>query len=295
MTRRSNTSVRRLALCALPALLVVAACGGSDGDGDSLDTAAESTTTEVPADTTPVTEVVDTAAPDTEPADTTASTTPDSTTTTTTTTTGVAASGSSDDSDTDTDSGADPGGDVAPSTEAGPETVEPDEPLESGEAGDCLVGDWVITNAEMNAYYSALAANAGDGMVSFTVPTGQVFLTFTPDTYQYSSDFEIVVSVSGIDGTGTSTGTVSGTWEGSDGVVTTTLGESNLDVEITVAGQVIDLFGGGGSADGSGTVNSILESAPINDAPYSCAGPTPTIEFLAGGAGQRHTVTLTPA
>lgn len=45
---------------------------------------------------------------------------------------------------------------------------------------------------------------------------------------------------------------------------------------------------------GSDFANGILDSAPINGAPFDCAGPT--IGFQVGDpAGPRHDVLLTPA
>lgn len=171
-----------------------------------------------------------------------------------------------------------------PEPEPAPETVPvTDPPVEDGA---CLVGDWVITNAEMNSYYDALAASVSTAGadLSFDV-LGEVALSFTDSDYLYVSDFDIDVDIAGQGGTGVATGTVDGTWTTDDGIIQTELGSSNLNIVITVAGQTID---------GSSMGNGLIQSDPINNAPYSCDGPT--LMFQSGASADvRHPVVLTPA
>lgn len=151
--------------------------------------------------------------------------------------------------------------------------------------GSCLVGSWLVTQDEMNAYYDALAANTDTGAGALEIDVvGQTLFTFTADTYVYTGDFSLSLSVAGQSGTGVTSGSVTGTYTTADGVITTELGESSLSVEVTVAGVTLD---------GSDLANGLLTDLPINNAPFDCSGPT--IDFLAGAAGERHTVTLTPA
>ncbi len=150
---------------------------------------------------------------------------------------------------------------------------------------ECLVGDWVITEDELNAYYDALEVgfSASGPAPTFDV-AGQVLLTFTPTEYVYTGNFDLTLGIAGQEGTGTSTGTVSGTWTTADGVIVAETTETDLSVSVSIGGITLD---------GSELANGLLNDAPINAAPYDCAGPT--LGFQTGDGSPRHTVTLTPA
>jgi len=162
--------------------------------------------------------------------------------------------------------------------------VEPatTEPADGG--ADCLVGEWVITEDEMNAFYDTIESQSG-APFDITI-VGQTGLDLAADTYLYDANFTLAIDVAGMTGEGESTGTVSGTYTTEDGIIHTTLGSSDLNVTVRMGGQTID---------GSTMANGLLNSVPINEAPYSCDGPTPVIMFQTADDGVRHPVTLTPA
>ena len=244
-------SRRTTAATLLVGLALLAACGGSDADS------------EPPAsDTTPV--VTDAEPAATEPA----ATEPAATETAATV----------------------PEPEPVETEPAAPVVTEPvvTEPVvtEPEPAGpECLVGDWVITEDELNAYYDALEAgfSASGPAPTFDV-AGQVLLTFTPTEYVYTGNFDLTLGIAGQEGTGTSTGTVSGTWTTADDVIIAETTETNLSVSVSIGGITLD---------GSELANGLLNDAPINAAPYDCAGPT--LGFQTGDGSPRHTVTLTPA
>jgi hypothetical protein len=157
----------------------------------------------------------------------------------------------------------------------------PDEPA-SGPDDGCLVGEWVVTEAEMNAFYDAVEALV-DQPIDFTI-TGETGLVFTESTYAWSPAFTLELEISGITGTGTAGGSITGTYTTDDGVLSTELGTSELTLTLEVAGQTID---------GETLGNGFITSVPFVSSPYTCDGPTPVIEFETIDA--RHPVTLTPA
>lgn len=256
---RHNGTMRWMAVPVLALTLV--ACGGDDGDGDgaaSIDTV------------------------ETSEAETTAPTTADEPEETTTTTEASPAGGGGA---TTTD--AAPTTTAPPSTTMAPTTTAPaptTPPTTAAPSADCLIGDWVITQDEMNAFYDTIESQVG-GPFEITI-AGQTGLTLTADTYQYVADFDLTLEVSGITGQGVSTGTVSGTYVADDGIIVTELGSSDLSVIVTV---------GGTTMDESAFANGLLGSVPINDAPYDCSGPNPVLMFETADDGVRHPVTLTPA
>lgn len=250
------TSLRTTTAALLVGLLALTACGSDASSDDAAPASTDTASTEPATTAPPATEPADTEPPATEPPATEASTDPPAT------------------EPASTDAPAE-----EPAATAAPSTDPPDGP-------ECLVGEWVITEAEMNAYYdaleAALAAEAG------TAPTidvsGEVRLQFTPTEYTYTGNFDLTLAVAGQEGTGSSAGVVTGTWSDADGVIVTELAESSLTVSVSIGGITLD---------GSDLANGLLNDLPINAAPYDCDGPS--LEFQTGIGTPRHTVTLTPA
>jgi hypothetical protein len=250
---RTMSSSRTSVAIVLVSLVTLAACGGSDADSDGATT----------------TVAVDVSTPATEPA----ATTPPAT-----------ESAPTDPPATDPPA-TDPPASDPPATEAPAETAAPATSPADESGADCLVGDWVITEEEMNAYYDALeVALAASGPAPTIAVAGQVLVTFTPTDYTYTANFDLTLGVAGQEGTGASTGNVTGSWTPVDGVIVTETTDSNLSVSVSIGGITLD---------GSELANGLLSDAPLNAAPFDCAGPT--LDFLTGPATPRHTVTLTPA
>jgi len=148
-----------------------------------------------------------------------------------------------------------------------------------------LIGSWVIDEDEMNKYYDALAADTGTGDDFDIEIAGGVTLDFDGENYVYGAGFTLELEAGGISGEGVSTGGVSGTYTAADGVITTELGSSDLDVVINVAGITVN---------GSDMANGALTDLPINNAPFDCEGPT--LGFQSGADDSvRHDVLLKPA
>lgn len=161
-----------------------------------------------------------------------------------------------------------------PSTEAAPDSD-----------GACLVGEWVVTEDEMNMFYDAMESTVE---VPLTIAVeGSAPLTFSADgTYRWEPEFILTVEVTGISGTGATTGSVTGDWS-VDGDVLTSASEVNaLELSITVGGTTIE---------GSDIANGFLNSSPINGVTYSCEGPVPVLDFMTGDPDVTVPVTLTPA
>ena len=137
----------------------------------------------------------------------------------------------------------------------------------------------------MNAYYDSIEVSFPEGPSPTFDIAGNVLLTFTETEYIYVADFDLTLEVAGQSGTGDTGGTVSGTWDVVDGLVVTTLGESDLNVVVSIGGVTLT---------GSEFANGLLDSAPINNAAFDCAGPTISFQTSELG-GPGHDVLLTPA
>ena len=139
--------------------------------------------------------------------------------------------------------------------------------------GDCLVGDWLIAEDQLDAFYGQIAAESGNGL-AFDVE-GDTALTFTDTTYEYLPRFSLVLDLAGQSGRGDVTGSVRGDYTAADGVLTTENDVSDLALQVEV---------GGVSMDGSELGNAIIASQPINDVTYRCEAGAPVIDFKTGSS-----------
>jgi hypothetical protein len=177
-----------------------------------------------------------------------------------------------------------------PSTDAPVETDAPatDPPATDAPAPDdedCLIGNWVVTEEQMDAYYAGLMSTMDAPLTMDT--EGSAPLSFDADgTYAWAPDFALVVEVAGQGGTGDVGGTITGRWAAADGVVTTSSEVNALTVSIAVNEIVFD---------GADLANGMLNSSPVNGVTYSCDGPTPVLDFKTADDAVTVPVTLEPA
>ncbi len=168
-----------------------------------------------------------------------------------------------------------------------PATDPPPPPGTEAEVDDgaCLIGDWVVTEVEMNGYYDGLMSTL-DAPLTIDVE-GSAPLSFAADgTYGWAPDFALTVEVAGQRGSGVTGGAITGNWTAADGVVTTASDVNALTVSITIGGVTVD---------GADLANGLLNSSPINGVTYSCDGPTPVLDFQTGDPTVTVPVTLKPA
>ena len=172
-----------------------------------------------------------------------------------------------------------------PTTDA-PAAAEPPATDAPGpDAGECLVGNWVVTEQEMDAYYAGLMSTLEAPLTIDTV--GSAPLSFAADgTYAWAPGFALTVEVAGQSGTGDVAGTITGNWTAVDGVVTTSSDLNALEVSISVNGV---------SFGGADLANGLLNSSPVNGVTYSCDGSTPVLDFQTSDPSVTVPVTLTPA
>ncbi len=163
------------------------------------------------------------------------------------------------------------------------ETSDPDAPVSDPLDPDCLIGDWLITQSEMQSFYDAVSGTT-DGL-ALTVQ-GDTGLSFTEDEYRYTPSFTLMLEVAGVMGEGVTTGSLGGTYTASAGVITTTVGDNNLSAVVTINGA---------TQDASGVLGGIISSDPINPAPFECIDPAAPVLQFETGSGGRTPVALTPA
>lgn len=171
---------------------------------------------------------------------------------------------------------------AGPSTTETPASTAAPEPVD--DHGACLIGSWIVSEEQMNAYYEGLMTTV-DAPITL-VATGQATLTFDGATYAWAPDFELDVTVVDQPGTGTTSGSVTGSWSASDGVIVTVSDVNAVELEITVNGTTFS---------GSDLANGLLNESPVNGVTYSCAGATPVIDFRTADPAVSVPVTLTPA
>jgi hypothetical protein len=170
------------------------------------------------------------------------------------------------------------GDDSAPTDTSGIDDVGAD-------VGECLIGDWVVTEEQMDAYYAGLMSTMEAPLGLDTV--GSAPLSFAADgTYAWAPAFTLVVDIAGQSGTGAIGGTITGEWAAADGLVTTSSDVEALTVSIAVNGVTFE---------GDDLANGLLNTSPVNGVTYSCDGPTPVLDFQTADPETTVPVTLAPA
>jgi hypothetical protein len=151
--------------------------------------------------------------------------------------------------------------------------------------GSCLVGEWVVGEEAMNAFYAGVTATLSTP-VTITVE-GFAPITFQADhTYAWALAFTLTVEVLGQVGTGASGGSIVGDWSAADGVLTTSAEVNEIEVDVAVAGVTLDE---------SDFANGLLDGSPVNGVSYSCVGPTPVLDFQTADPDVTVPVALEPA
>jgi hypothetical protein len=173
----------------------------------------------------------------------------------------------------------------APVETGPPATDPPVTDAVAADAGECLIGDWVVTEEQMDAYYAGLMSTLEAPLGMDTV--GSAPLSFAADgTYAWAPAFALVVEVAGQSGTGDVGGTITGNWTAADGIVTTSSDVEALTVSVTVNGITFE---------GADLANGFLNTSPVNGVTYSCDGPTPVLDFRTADPDVTVPVTLAPA
>lgn len=139
---------------------------------------------------------------------------------------------------------------------------EPEAPKNS----ECLVGEWIVHEAELQSFYDRVNVSQATFSIS-----GDMRLTITEDTYQFYPDFALTLEIAGIDAVGEIVGDVNGSYSASEEMLTTSYEHAdNVEFVITVMGQVFD---------GKEMNDTFLSMFAINEAPYTCVEDLLTIGY----------------
>ncbi|MEZ5225951.1 MAG: hypothetical protein R2710_04565 [Acidimicrobiales bacterium] len=187
-------------LLVLTVLALAAPCGGSSDGLASATDATTATTGEERQPTTTTAGSETTGSGDTDAADDSDS-----------------EGSSSDGSDSD-------GSDSDDATDTGAATGADD--------GSCLEGEWDITEDELAAYYAALGEASGVPMTA----TGSARFEFLDQHFVYNAVFELEMDLSGQIANAEADGVAEGSYEASDGVITTELESNSMNITVNVGG-----------------------------------------------------------
>lgn len=165
--------------------------------------------------------------------------------------------------------GEDAGDESAPPEGESAGDSEPDAAA-APEGPECLIGDWRISEEEMQSFYDSM-----DTPAEFAI-SGDTGLRFAEDTYEYTPNFTLEMNVAGQDASGTMTGSITGSYTTDAGVVTTSNEDNDISLQLSV---------GGVEVDGTETGEGYLDASPVNSAPYECTSGGPVITFQNTGDG----------
>lgn len=170
-------------------------------------------------------------------------------------------------------SGGDP--DTVPDTDSGTSTTEAPG---VGAAAECLIGDWLLTTAELQRWVNVVFT---PGELQVMNVKGTSTFSFTADGgYRLTPEwgFEVQVAATDMTGSATIAGVLSGTHSVDGDILTTNVTDSAIDatVVIVVSGVAIP----------TATFEELLEESfgedPLNSAPFSCSGDSLTLGFDTG-------------
>jgi hypothetical protein len=176
-------------------------------------------------------------------------------------------------------------GPAAPSEPVAGPSAEPGEPTPEAlslEPPQCLVGDWYISQEELQVFYDSVS-EATDGAVSF-IADGDTGLSFDGGGFAYTPDLVLTISTPATEGVATLSGTISGAYDADTTMITTTNETVEVDYDYVVDGV---------SQDASTIFGGALLGAPINGGDYECTPAGPLISFDNGFG--RVPVQLVPA
>jgi hypothetical protein len=165
---------------------------------------------------------------------------------------------------------------------AGLESATPTPEALSLEPPKCLIGDWYISQEELQVFYDSVS-DATDGAVSF-IAEGDTTLSFDGAEFAYTPDLVLTISTPATEGVATLAGTISGEYAADQTTVATT----NETVDVTY-----DYVVGGVTQDASVIFGNALLGSPINGGTYECTPAGPLISFDNGFG--RVPVQLVPA
>lgn len=172
---------------------------------------------------------------------------------------------------------ASPGASGSP--EGGGEATPNAEVVET-EPGECLIGSWYISEDEMQGFYDAI-----DTPAAFEVEGG-TGLAFTADSYEYTPDFTLNMTIAGTEAAGTLVGSITGNYTSDGEQITTTNDASDISMTISTMGT---------TQDAGAAFNKFLGISPINTAPYHCEDGAPVIMFGTGDDKPRVAMRLVAA
>jgi len=163
-----------------------------------------------------------------------------------------------------------------------PAQTAPGDAALSLEAPGCLIGDWYISQAELQGFYDSVTEASGSG-VAFTVD-GDTGLSMDGAQFEYTPDMVLTIGLPGTEGIAALNGSITGSYTADTGTVVTS--SETVDVEYTYTI-------GGVTQDATALFGSGITTAPIGGGEYECTPAGPLVQFDNGFG--RVPVQLVPA
>jgi hypothetical protein len=154
---------------------------------------------------------------------------------------------------------------------SGPGVIDPTPEAATGP--ECLIGQWRITQDQLQFFYDSVSADTADD-IAYLV-TGETGLDFDGTHYSYSPDLSLSIRADGLEGVGYLHGTIEGTYTTDASTIETTTESTNVSYVFSM---------GGVEQDASDAFAEALQSAPINGGAYECTAAGPIIQFDNGYA-----------
>lgn len=160
---------------------------------------------------------------------------------------------------------------------------EPTAQLHGEERDECLIGNWVISAAEMERFYNSVQNDADFAVQGYTG------LTFSEDAYEYAPNLSVRMQIENdtfpISAVMSMGGSITGSYRADGFIITTSHEVANIRAAVKIGDRTYD---------GTDLVSGFLLTSPINSAPYECTDAGPVLMFATAGP-DRMPIQLVPA
>jgi hypothetical protein len=163
-------------------------------------------------------------------------------------------------------------------------TTAPSTTVAADSGAGCLVGDWVVTDADLADYFDTVSINAAFDSID---ATGEIRISFTENSYEWTTDYTLTLQLGDETYEAIQTGAARGTYTEA-GVLTGTIDDDSRSGSIEQGGEPVR------EEDVGDRFVDINPARPMDSMPFSCDGPTLMVK--AGPiVGAQYAVPLTPA
>jgi len=162
--------------------------------------------------------------------------------------------------------------------------TEPNNPADAATgSADCLLGDWVVSDTELQTYYTTVAASSAFDTID---SSGEVRISFGPTTFTWTNEYVLNLTIGANSYTAELGGQLSGTYTADSSQLTGIIDHDTRSGIFTEDDNAIE--------DAGDLFVGVIPTRPLDTTEFSCDGPTLNIAVGPRATSTRQ-ITLTAA